>query len=95
MSALPVKARKYGSMIQRESALRSAPTRSARINPCVTAASARSGSLRPRYPAITTFTPTPIQMDAAFMSVVMGKDRDTAASAFSPSCATKALSTRL
>ena len=41
------------------------------------------------------FTPTPIQIDAAFISVVIGNDRETAVSAFSLSRATNALSIRL
>ena len=49
----------------------------------------------PRYPAISTFTPTPIQIDAAFISVVIGNDRETAVSAFSLNRATNALSIRL
>lgn len=64
-------------------------------NPCVTAAFALSCSFLPRYPAISTFTPTPIQMEAAFIRVVIGNDRETAVSAFSLSCATNALSIRL
>ena len=44
-------------------------------NPCVTAAFALSCSFLPRYPAISTFTPTPIQMEAAFIRVVIGNDR--------------------
>ena len=51
--------------------------------------------LCPRYPAISTFTPTPIQIDAAFIKVVMGNDRETAVKAFSLSRATNALSIRL
>ena len=51
--------------------------------------------LCPRYPAISTFTPTPIQIDVAFIKVVMGNDRETAVKAFSLSRATNALSIRL
>ena len=64
-------------------------------NPCVTVVFASSCFLSPRYPAISTFTPTPIQMDAAFIRVVIGNDRETAVSAFSLSRATNALSIRL
>ena len=35
------------------------------------------------YPAIRTFTPTPIQMDKAFINVVIGKESETAARACS------------
>ena len=43
----------------------------------------------------STFTPTPIQIDVAFIKVVMGNDRETAVKAFSLSRATNALSIRL
>ncbi len=49
----------------------------------------------PRCPAIRTFIPTPIQIDTAFINVVIGKDRETAVNAFLLNRATKALSNKL
>ena len=63
--------------------------------PRVTISLALSWSRRPRLRAMTTLMPTPSPMEQAHIRLVMGKDRDTAVSAFSLSWATKALSTKL
>ena len=84
-----------GFIISNDRRLSKAPIPKASNNPCVTVVFASSCFFSPRYPAISTFTPTPIQIDAAFISVVIGNDRETAVSAFSLNRAINALSIRL
>lgn len=71
------------------------PTKKERISPRVTVLFASSCSPFPRCPAIRTLIPIPIQIDTAFINVVIGKDSETAVNAFSLNRATKALSNKL
>ena len=71
------------------------PTDKDNRSPSVAAESAFFCLFWPKYPAIKTLTPTPIQIDNAFISVVIGNESETAASDCSLIFATNILSTRL